>query len=274
MKINVTILAATFASMVFCSVGLLSCKSSETLSTTKAEPAEYKQGLTLGCTLSTEAGEIPKEYSLFEIWEHLETYCIAWGQYMVSESDVIPGNAEGVNAYRRVFISTCRGDTILDILNSPGGLGLPRQMTSEEAHKLHALPYDSYSVRYDVPERTDVRVALGNMAIKAYHDVLIEVFTFSKNEELREHLLELNQFSVSLQDGSEWVSTGEELLEKMYASVPTLVEKIADIKMQNAEELIAEGVSRRDEWGSTDYGRAPALKEIWGGYAGCSGHEL
>lgn len=124
-------------------------------------------------------------------------------------------------------------------------------------------------VEFSQLETAHQREQVKHMAYVAYQKALTEAMKFFvDNGDNSAQLRRMGLYYMT----DEWFSeidgenaTGPALMKQMIMSLSQILQQIKEIKIELAEERIAEGIFRNDTWGSSDsHGRKSALRHIFG----------
>ncbi len=207
-----------------------------------------------------------------------------------NDTRYIPYTSCGVRKYSYYRGYVCTADLLMEIANDPNGVTLDRNPVLEEcqfgnnwsAPFLFTSDYvqnesgsPAVSVHFEPVETVNHTQEARNLAIPSYNYALgiVREFIdgtfcgsppFYTGEELRTHMYEGDGDYCFSADPEFNGSTGTALVDQMFASYPTIISTIKEIKMDCAEEMMLEGAGQNDEWGSEEYGRLPALRHMIG----------
>lgn len=112
-------------------------------------------------------------------------------------------------------------------------------------------------VTFQPLESYEQRSEIKTVAFRYYYNALLAALDIVSDSELPSV-----RYS-SLQDNWHPEISVDLLLTSVFQSVPSILKKMQDIKISNADDSLLEGVFRNDEWSSANFGRKRALAELW-----------
>jgi hypothetical protein len=187
--------------------------------------------------------------------------------------------------YSGIATSTCMGDLFMELVDGAQPVTLSEEPSSVPI--AHMSDFQGFSVAIDcgvdtsnnydpisitftpfdtVAHRNEVR----ELALRSYYAALNDVKSIIDSTMAERK-------SLAAADGDDWFldedpihASGRALLEQAYASIPTLVDEMAEIEKAGVEETLNLGVADGEEWAAADKGRLGALKRLNGSAGVCT----
>ncbi len=215
--------------------------------------------------------------STTQLWECVGSFC---GYLHQNETRY---NLSGSTSYADVYYpgyrkNLCRADFYREFINSDGALITE---SAKEVSQYYddvifdfledcGAPSGTQKITLYPPETVNQRVEIREMSMASYgrsfHFLTTFFFddTYGTAEDRRTFLYSQSPLDQWTDDEDPDNSDGVALSRQMYASMTSMMESYKNLKFENSEDLLNEGVFQGDEWGSSDYGRIPALRQIYG----------
>jgi hypothetical protein len=113
------------------------------------------------------------------------------------------------------------------------------------------------SITFQPLESYEQRKEVKTIAFRYYYNALSNAMALAESASDRLDIYE------NLKDTWYPDTLAETLLSSLFSSLPSIVDKLRKIKISNADDAILEGVYRKNEWDSMEFGRRRALLELW-----------
>ncbi len=169
--------------------------------------------------------------------------------------------------------SACEGDLYSQIANSLDHLtiaenGAPlipeeKRDSFEFTWSFQCFPGTSMSVTYSPLTGYEQRREIKALAFRSYFNAVSSIGDTASEDLLNQRILLYEEIHDSFSPSI----TGPELVSQMFASLPSIVQKMQDLKITDAEDSLLEGAARNNEWDSTEFGRKRAYQDLWEAYS-------